>query len=331
MLIYFSIFNQNHMKKMRFLLAITGLVSVLAFAGCQAGQPAGEPDDVVNGSLTKLTDVTSYSVETSVDGALTTNGDTLNFKANLDTDQDFSDLEDLKFRVAFDGDASSDSKENPVSGNVKLEVKVLDKTVYFSIDPSTKLTDIVPDEMLEKLAGQWWSYPLPEEAVKEFASEMPSISGNDEDLTPEQKEVKELVKTAKFFKNSKYLGSDKYGYHYSVEFDADGIIAFAKKASEVNGTTFDEDAVKSIKDAVAMVDKGLEIWVAKDTMAFSGIKGSVNVDSDGVTGLVNLDFHLMNLNKSIKVTSPKDAKEFDPSMLYGDPTSDIPMEDPTDM
>ena len=71
--------------------------------------------------------------------------------------------------------------------------------IYFVLNSLSDFDGELPKALIEPYIGKWQSIVLPEEISKEIA-----FFGDETNMTPEQKEMRELFEKTMFYKNVKF-------------------------------------------------------------------------------------------------------------------------------
>ncbi|MCH7520019.1 MAG: transposase, partial [Candidatus Dadabacteria bacterium] len=164
--------------------------------------------DRINEAMKKTAEVQSYRYDLTLNGemevfAMMEDGKKPGvgkFNVSMKGLVDSKDTDDLKFAMDMSGSLS----DGESSGSAVGEVKLNKDAVYFNVKSvDTGLPDPLPEEFTS-MFGKWWKITLPEEAMEELSTSIPK--GGDENLTPEEKELKKAFEDANFFLEPKYVG-----------------------------------------------------------------------------------------------------------------------------
>jgi hypothetical protein len=285
--------------------------------------------DAVQAALVNSTKVKSENYDLLLKGKVKAGNDSKAQFKELDGSLGFSGVYDMKvqadpkFTLKVDVKGSVDGgKEQSVNG----EMRLMNKTLYFS---AAKLeTDAVPAAYqlaITQFLNKWWSVELPPES---FAT-LTTGAVDDKDLTPEQKQVRELMEKARFFKNVKSVGSDKVGEvvaeKYSVELDTAAVNKYLKDVLKITNATAAEAEVAQIDKMTAALGFKGNVWVSKDDQMMRKIDGAVTLAASEATNNLALNFQVTytvdNLNKDAKVELPAKSEKFDISKILGLPAA----------
>jgi hypothetical protein len=315
------------MSKVLKALAASGLI-VLSFglAGCQeAGAPEKAPEEVIQEGIIKLTEATSHSYDVSVKGDLKgPNGEKpekVTFDMKADGSMEATDVKDPKFNLSLTGEMMADAD----GGKGTVDFRLNKDAIFMNLKAlSGEGAVTIPPELSAELIGKWWTMPIPPEALAEIAASVPA-TGSEEEMTPEQKKMKELVDSTKFFKDVKYIGSESVGgepsHHYTAVMDQDAFTAFAVKASELQGQKISDAEVADMKQSMSMFDFSGDLYVGQNSGVLNKVKGVITFkaspDGDTPTGTITVEGMVSDLNKPVTVEVPADAQPIPMELLGG--------------
>lgn len=309
------------MKKLNFVTLVV-LVAV-SFSACswfggekEASVKYGE--EVAEG-ISNLTKVKSASYDLTMSGKVES--------ANPDVDG----FETLDLLLSFIGAYDNGDRANPkfsmevaIAGNMDDkeeekaygELRLVDGSLYFVISELSNFDGQIPKEMTEPFVGKWWSLPLPAEYLSSFNT----YSGEEAQLTPEEKELKELFESTKFLTEVEYKGEETVGEtvsnHYRGTLDKEAIVNFVVESGKIMGTLKEQDTTTT-RDSIT---KGLEkiamsgdIWVGKEDKIARKWQGNfVYEDSElGISADFDMTYTVDNLNESVELEVPESAQPFD--------------------
>ncbi len=313
-------------KRFKFLAIGTLLIIIVGVSGCQSQSqaPIQSPNKVIQGGLTKLSGVTSYAYNVGIKGDLTgPEGQppaSVKLNLKLNGGLDVKDTKDPKFTLKVSGNVSADSDSG--SGNAELR---LDKSAIFLnlISLNGKGNMVIPDSFKTQFIGKWWKFPIPANVVDKFSQALPA-GINSNNLTPEQKQIKALVAKTNFFKDLKFVGSEKVmqedSYHYSGTLNKDAFIKFTEQSAKIQGQTPAQNELDSMKAALNKVNIAGDIYVGKT----SGILNKVIVhitliasDKTKPSGTITVTAEMGNFNIPITIQEPANAKSIPPEVLGG--------------
>lgn len=311
------------------------LVLSMALYGCQGigapaapsqEAPAKPAEEVVQDGIAKLSDVKAYTFDLDVKGDLKGPADSLpasvKFNLGFGGGLDVISATDPKMNLKIDGSFDADTDGATVAAEIKMNKEAIFLNLM-SLEGRGQV--MVPQEIMDQYAAKWWKLPIPPEALEEFAQNLPQ--GGDENLTPEQKEMKDLVKNTKFFKDIKFEGVEKISgedsYKYSAVLDENAFADFVVKSSEMQGTTMSETEIADLKKGFEYFDFGGQIYVGKDSGVMNKMVGTLtfveNAELGNPSGTVNVEMTVADLNKAITVDAPAEAEEIPMEALMGLP------------
>jgi hypothetical protein len=177
--------------------------------------------------------------------------------------------------------------------------------------------------MIKDYVGKWWSIPVPPTALDELSKSLPAAG--EQNLTPEQKQIKDLIQTTKFFKDVKYVDDQQVGTessaHYTAALDKDAFVAFVEKAAEIQGQKMTDTEKTDLVNGLNMVDFNGDMYIGKTSGSLNRVKGTLtikqNAQTPAPTGTVSLDLSVTDLNKPVTVEVPKDAQPLPQDLLSG--------------
>lgn len=298
-------------------MAATGLI-VLSFglAGCQQGAaPAKAPEVVLQEGMAKLMEVSSNSYNVKVQGDLKgPQGETpekLTFNFTASGSMEAKDAKDPKFNLNLKGDMMADLD----GGSGEASFRMNKDAVYLSLmslDGKGQVT--IPEEMKAEFVGKWWTMPIPPEALDELAKSMPS--SDTANMTAEQKEMKALLESTKFFKDVTYKGMESVGgeqsYHYTGALDKVALTEFVGKAAELQGETVSADELAEMKTSLETFDFTGDFYVGQTSGVLNKIKGNLvlkaSADGSSPSGTIALELMASDFNKPVTVQVPADAQ-----------------------
>ncbi len=320
------------MKNFSFLkVSIFILVGILVLGGCRAKDPTPPPEedlsDLLREGINNLTMVKSAEYSFSINGdikAAPSSLDVYNFvnlsvEGTLDGAYSVLNLEDTLFSLAFGLVLQKDAEKEE---NVGGEMRLLDDTLYVVLSEISDFEGDIPLEEMEDFIGQWWYIQLPEGSL----NEMLALYKDEEYMTPEEKQLKELFEETDMFKEVEYLGMETVGgvraRKYSASLDDQALIDYMIKAGEITGEPLDATDIEEISTFLNNIDFSGHIWIGeKDNIfrKYSGILAGKNI-AEGLEDLTIefvMDFELSRINEVVSVPAPEDSLEFDPLMLLG--------------
>lgn len=194
--------NKSNVGKSSLLLKTATLATtVLLLAGCN-NAPSNPPNEILREAMKKSTMVLSHTYEVNAKGDFSNGVDNkkLSFNGNVLGGIDFKDAADPKFTMKLVGSGEADA----VKSDAAFDMRFDKAAVYLNLssfnlggmDPAAKA-------MLDGFKNKWWKVALPAEALQALSTSIPS--GDDSKLTPEQKQIRELMLKTDFFDNVVYV------------------------------------------------------------------------------------------------------------------------------
>ena len=319
------------MKNLRFIVA-GFLTSLIIFSGCNwiSGQD-NEAAKAVQDAVNNLADVKSASYQFNVKGDFAeqlgedadeeeiSNQEKISIDLKLDGAYDFKDLKAPKFlaKISFTADPNGKASLSPQSGSG--EMRLIGGIFYFVLSNLSDFDGELPKALIEPYIGKWQSIVLPEEISKEIA-----FFGDETNMTPEQKEMRELFEKTMFYKNVKFIGDEKLGdtdvSKYQAELDNDALIAYMKETAKITGAGMKDQDLDEFKKQLDEMSFSGEVFIGKEDKTLHQFIGNVSVaNSDIAEGSFELEvsYFIDNLNGEIKVDAPEGAAEFNPMALLG--------------
>ncbi len=317
------------MKKEKLSL-ISGVLGVsLLLAACQPAPISLEgkdPGEALQEGIKKLSDIDSYSYDVTINGDLKGPEGmppaVVEFDLSIDGGIDLSDPMDLRMTLMLAGGFMADAD----GADAKIDFRLNSDSLFVNVMELTgQGSAVIPDEMKQEIVGKWWSLPIPPEALQELAASLPQ--GGDENLTEEQKQVKELVENTQFFKDVKMVGAEKVNGEDSTKFtailDKDAFADFVVKAAEIEGTTVSEDDLAEVKEGLELIEFGGDMYISNSSGILNRVKATLTFKEDtetaeqNPTGTVTFDFSISDVNKEVSVDAPEGAEEMPIEALLG--------------
>jgi len=301
-------------------------VAVLAtlFVGCGVGKQAGEPEkapkDVVKEAFDNFYKVKSGNYDIAVKGTVTPATDTgiakTAFDVKVDGVFDGNDPKVPRFTLAIDGSGSEDGK-SPQS--FAAELRMNNDKVFAQLSKFPDLGESFPKEMIEPYIGKWWTTTIPAEMM----SQMQLPTGQDDaTLTPEQKEMKDFVKSLEFFDKLEFAGIETVdgadGYVYTAELSKQAIKALVDKSGKMQGQELSPEDSKKFDDFLKNLNFPAKIYIGKADMTLRKITGVVELKpiDTGAAFTMDMSFGVTGLNQAIKIEEPAGAEQFDFANMF---------------
>ncbi|MBD3270477.1 hypothetical protein GF376_03040 [Candidatus Peregrinibacteria bacterium] len=303
-----------------------GSLATLAFAACQQAPSTDmPPEEVIQTGLSNLSEVNAYSFDISMNADLQgPEGQPpaeVDFNMDAEGSIDINNPNDPKLNLKMNGDFSADAD----GGSAEFELRMNKENVYMNLMSLTGEGQVeVPDEMVSMFVNKWWTLPVPPEALEELSNTLPQ--GNDENLTPEQREMKELVDNTNFFKDIEYVGYENVmgvaSYHYTANLDKTAFAEFITEAAQIAGESISEAEMQEINNGLEGIEFNGDMYVAQDSMILNRVSGTVTIDTEdpnNPTGTVKFDFIAGNFDESVVVEVPENATPVPLDQLFGAP------------
>jgi hypothetical protein len=303
------------------------LVSILAlFTSCTwFDKGPGDAKEIVTEGFKKAQEVKSGDYIMSLNGEMSPsdnakgeevskNGlEKLVFNAVFSGVYDSNDSKNPKFTLALDGKGSLNGGKEE---NLKAEIKGVSADMYLMLDSMSDFGNPMYTAFTSSILKQWYKIAMPEGAATSY------LSKSEEDMTPEEKKLKELFQNTSLWKKVKYKGKETVdgadSYKYSVVLDKDALKEFFVKSAEISGNPMLSGGTNSLDKFLDNMEFEGFVWIAKSDMTFRKLGGEVEIeDIEGVDAELTMTYAISNLNGTVKVEIPENAKEFDPMSLLG--------------
>ena len=303
------------------------LVSILAlFTSCTwFDKGPGDAEQIVTEGFKKAQDVKSGDYIMSLNGEMSPadgekgeevskNGlEKLVFNVVFSGVYDSNDSKNSKFTLALDGKGSlNGGKEESLTA----EMRGVGTDMYLVLDSMSDFGNPMYTAFTSSILGQWYKIAMPEGAATSY------LSKSEENMTPEEKKLKELFQNTSLWKKVKYKGEETVdgvdSYKYSVVLDKAALKEFFVESAKITENPMLSGGTNSLdKFLDDMEFKGF-VWIAKSDMTFRKLSGEAEVeDIEGVDAELAMTYSISNLNGAVTVDTPENAKEFDPMSLLG--------------
>ena len=310
-------------------IALLLVVSVL-FAGCGGAKkvpPPGEDfDKLLKEGISNFSDVKSadysfsFEGDVNVDPAVVGIDDFSNFvvSSSFEGAYDFRDTDNLLFSLAMALGIKANGEEEYVEG----EVRFVEDTLYFILSELSDFGGEIQVEMVEAFIKQWWSIFIPSEFTEGLNEFLEDHELEEEEKTPEQKQLEELFEETDFFEDVKYLGAENVRgvscHKYSATLDKEATLDYAIKVGEITGNIPSSEDVAEAREALKKVDMEGLFWIGVDDETFRKFSGALVVkELEGVSVNFSVNVEGYNLNEAVSVLVPEESTEFDLMMLLG--------------
>ena len=308
-----------------FKVGALALATLTIFVGCGGQKNDKVAQDAVHTAMVNSSKVKSENYDLLLSGKITAGKDSQTQFKEIDGTLNFSGVFDMKtkdspkftLKIAAKGTMDG-GKEQSIEG----EMLLASKNFFFSV---SKLNlEAVPElykTAIDQFMNKWWSVELPPESF----ARLTTGAVDDKDLTPEQKQIKDLLEKTQFFKNVSDKGADKVGdvaaEKYYVELDKEAFKNYLTEAAKISGQESQQPDAAQIDKFMALVEFKGNVWVSKDDQMLRKIDGTVKiapgVETDNSTITLQATYTVDNLNKDMKVDAPAKSEKFDISKFLG--------------
>lgn len=298
-------------------LAATGLIAMsFGLVACQqAAAPEKAPEVVLQEGMAKMMEVSSNSYNVTIKGDL--NGPTgeklekVTFDLTASGSMEAKNAKDPKFNLALKGAMMADAD----GGSGEASFRMNKDAIYMSLMSLNGKGEVtIPEDIKAELVGKWWSMPIPPEALEELGKSMPS--SDEANMTEDQKQMKALIDSTKFFKDVAYKGMESVGgeqsYRYTATLDKAAFSEFVSKAAALQGETVSETELADMKTGLDMFDFSGDFYVGQSSGILNKVKGvlMMKASADGSTpsGSIAIEAMASDFNKPVTVEVPADAQ-----------------------
>ncbi len=300
-------------------LLILALGAIFVLSGCgSAAAPAKPANDVIKEGMVKLMEVKSGTYETAlnIDLADEESGP-MKFNLKASGLLDRTDAEKLQMGLKMDGTGEASGQ----SGSLAFELRLNSEAMFFNVS-KVDVKDMPLPDGVQKYLAKWWKYTITEEMKEQIKTSVPNAS--EAEMTPEEKQIKELVAKTDFFK-AEYKGTKdvkgESSYLYAVTLDKDATVDFLAAVAKIQGEEPTETEIAEMKTAFASVSVTGEITVGTVSGVANSFKGTVKVDKGQdvtTTGTIVIDASLGGINKPAAIEAPAGAEEFPAEEFMGE-------------
>ncbi|MFA6306138.1 MAG: hypothetical protein WC651_05495 [Candidatus Gracilibacteria bacterium] len=300
----------------KFIRATVGVFAVLIFlSGCSVSgsNPAKDGDKIIKEGLDNFYDLTAADFDGALKGVQKSSTGDTTFDISFSGSGDIKDPKNILLNLKFDGSGALDKQSENVSG----EMKINKSDLYFFVSKISSFGGMISEDISKPLIKQWWKTQLPQDMVDSLKES--AAFGDESKLTPEEKKSRELLKETQFFSGAKYIGEENGDYRYETTLDPEAVKTYVEKSAEIYGETTSEDQLKAIDENFKNTHVKAEFWVGATDKTVHKFNLNINVD-DSVADIkmdATLNFSVNNIDKPVTVEAPKDAKEFDPNVIFG--------------
>jgi hypothetical protein len=233
---------------------------------------------------------------------------TVSFVMNINGVIDGSDEKKPKFSMDVDGAMDSDDYD---SQKLSLGIRTDGDFFYVYLGSLPNFSGDFPSELLMLVSGKWWQIPIPEESKDQFGEK------DEDDMTEDEKALKELMKNTEFFKNIKYEGiEDVRGtdcYKFEAEADREAIQSFVALSAEVQGQSLTGAQLSQLAEFLKNTDLPVTVWISVEDTIMRKIGGELAIEGeDGGSFDMDFELTLYDLGEDLAVLIPVDTTLFDP-------------------
>ncbi|MDD3861316.1 MAG: hypothetical protein PHP74_00245 [Candidatus Gracilibacteria bacterium] len=305
--------------KVSSLIMILAIVSGCSLFGGSAPAPDQTPESVVKEAMTNLSKVTSGKYELSLKGdgigAPGATPEKISFDGLMNGLFDSQDPKKPQFTMDLEGEMTADEGE---AQKIDIELRVDQSNFYVNLTQLPDFGEAAPKEMLAMFTGKWWQIAIPEGALEG----LPIGQTDEENMTPEQKALKELTEKTNFFKDLAFEGSKKIDgvncFHYVGVLDKEAMKTFVVEAGKIGGEEIPESEMGNLNSLFEALNAPIDFWIDSKNMTMKKIETEVSIKPEGQGSFdMNFSFMVSDLNKEMKVEVPEGATIFDPAMLFG--------------
>lgn len=297
------------------------LVSLIFLVACGTkGAPTLPPEEVVQKGINNITNVKSADYDLMIKGKTGVNGaENFNIDATLAGAYDNSNREKPVFSMVLDGKGMFvEGRED----SVNAEMRFVDGFFYFMVSKISDFGGQVPDTMSKPFISKWWSVELP----ADYLETLSLYSGDEAQMTPQEKKLKALFENTKFFKDLEYKGVEKVGnsdaYRYKAKLDSEALTKYFEESYKLAGETQDAALVandlKTLREVWQKVQFDGDVWIGADDMIFRKASGKIKLENfENTSADFEVSYTVDNLNGKVEVAKPEGAEEFNPLSLLG--------------
>lgn len=303
------------------------LSGILLFGCSQVSQRP--PQEAIRDGIKKFLEVSSYSFVASVNGDFSTSQGEgpKNVKLSMNTKGAFEgkDTKDLHLNLQLDTNVTADNSK--VDGS--FEIRLQKDMVYFLISKLSTTPEQGQNPFAQYLS-KWYNIQIPAEFMKQL--EDISAKNTDAQLSPEQKQIKDLYEHTNFLTNPVLAGTEdingESSTHFKADLDKKAVVDFAKKVAEIQGTKTtqaDLDQFQAFLDKLAV--STIELWIGNS----HGYLDQVQVNfqsqphlSEQQNGTLTLKATFSDFGKPVTIEIPKDSVPFPVLDFFLGPSVEVP-------
>lgn len=295
------------------------VVLTLSFAGCKAKTEKSQETlrEEVRVAFEKLYEAKSSSYEMALEGFA---GETKEQRLDLDlTASGISNMVDPKspeFSMKIEGDVKSGENDKEA---IDAELRMNKTNVFAVVNNVPTLGGSVPVEMIKPFYGKWWKMPIPEGTFEN----MVIPSGDESGLTPEQKQIRELLKKTVLIKDIKEKSGEKVMGDkttlYEGVLDEEAFKNFTVEVGKINKQPLTEQEIADLDAFLKALDSKVMVYVGSEDKTAKKITFDFVVQEEGkeVVADMVLSISTGKLNEELKIEIPEKAEDFDLTKILG--------------
>ncbi len=302
------------MKKKSLIISVLALFGVFVISGCSSGGGEKDPKAEIKEAFKNLYAVSSASFGVDFKGDMKAeDGTSSTFELKVEGATDMSNVKEPKVNLKVKGKGGVGGQSQEFDGEVRLDKE----NVYFLVGKFPDLGELVPAEMITPFLGKWWKMPIPEGTFDKTT--LPT--GDEKELTEQQKKIRALLEDTTFFKDLTYVGLESGNDHYKGVLDKAALQNFVVEVNKIQGITMTEEDKKAFQEGLDEVQVDTDIWVDTKEKIVTKVSGKItDLKPENGTDAVDFAMTFGDFNEDVKVEAPEDAEEFNPLMMLGQPT-----------
>jgi len=291
-------------------------LSVFVLASC--AKPVETPEEVLQHFKEGVTQIKSADISGQISMKGSDGEDMIDFSADTNFKFDRRDMEDRKTDVTVSMSGAMKAAENAFDGDLDFNIRTLNDNYYIRLDKLDSSSENMQamQPVFDDYIGKWLR--VSDDFIPENIRQ---IEQKDEETLAKEKQLKQLFVDTDLFTVSKEYGVENVNghkvYHYAIQFDENGVKEYVRKAAVIDGRELTDEEIQEASKIVSYIDNA-ELWIGTDDYYL--YKAIVNLvggfsEENAVDMNVDILFEGNDYNKSIKVSAPDDAEEFNPLEL----------------
>lgn len=302
------------MKNLKvFVASIAIISSALAFSGCSlgGGGSGGDSKEVLKEAFANLYNVTSAGYSVTTTGDIDSAGDKVKVDMGFSGVFDIKNPKEPQFSMKA---AGTGSLNGGAEQTVDSEIRLNKDNAYFIVSALSDFEGQIPAELVAPYLSKWWAMPIPAGSF----DEMPATIGGDENLTPEEKQMKDLLKATVLFKDITLEGTEGNTSHYKAVLDKEAVKTLSVEGAKIQGQTLTEQELTDLDTSLQNINFSADIWVNNDIKTVTKLSGTL-VATPTAQDSANITFSiaLENVNGPVTIEVPADTSLFDPMVFLG--------------